>query len=115
MDASAAAGCPQTEAERLRRENRQLRQALASHATVDQAIGVLAVLGRIAPQDGFTVLREVSQHTNTKLAQVAEHVLKYAQGVAPPDALVKKLQEAVGRHHTSPHRTAPGRTGPHRE
>ncbi|MEU1535927.1 ANTAR domain-containing protein [Streptomyces fagopyri] len=108
MDSSPAAGCPQPEAERLRRENRQLRQALASHATVDQAIGVLTVLGRIWPQDGFTVLREVSPHTTTKLTQVAEHVLKHAQGVPPPDELAKELQQAVARHR------AQYRTRPHR-
>ncbi|MEU9438976.1 ANTAR domain-containing protein [Streptomyces sp. NPDC048252] len=55
--------------ERLRVENRQLRQARASHAVVDQAIGVLTVLGQLPPCDGFTVLREVSQHTNIKLAK----------------------------------------------
>ncbi|MFJ9026429.1 ANTAR domain-containing protein [Streptomyces sp. NPDC102259] len=70
------------ERERLRAENRQLRQALASHAVVDQAIGVLTVLGQIPPCDGFTVLREVSQHTNIKLTQVAEQVIKHGQGAA---------------------------------
>ena len=64
------------EMEQLRTENRQLHRALASHAVIDQAIGVLTLMGQIAPQDGFTVLREVSQHTNTKLTDLAEHILK---------------------------------------
>src|SRR4051812_50218118 len=70
---SASADELTEELERLRAENRQLQQALASHAVVDQAIGVLTVLGQIPPADGFTVLREISQHTNIKLTQVAEH------------------------------------------
>ncbi|MFH8803848.1 ANTAR domain-containing protein [Streptomyces sp. NPDC017936] len=47
---------------------RQLKQALASHAVVDQGIGVLTVLGRTEPCQGFTVLREISQHTTVKLS-----------------------------------------------
>ncbi|CAM5511435.1 MULTISPECIES: ANTAR domain-containing protein [Streptomyces] len=82
----------------VRAENRQLYQALASLAVVDQAIGVLTVLGQISPDDGFTVLREVSQHTNIKLAAVAEQVLKHAQGAALPEVLLGELQAALAHH-----------------
>ncbi|WP_369276040.1 ANTAR domain-containing protein [Streptomyces sp. R11] len=51
-------------------------------------MGVLTTLGQVPPYGGFTVLREVSQHTNIKLSQVAEDILKYAQGAAPPEVLV---------------------------
>ncbi|MFD7130575.1 ANTAR domain-containing protein [Streptomyces sp. NPDC059894] len=84
----------------MQTENRQLRQALASHAVVDQAIGVLTVLGQVSPADGFTVLREVSQHTNIKLSAVAEYLLKHAQGAALPDVLVGELHAALARHAT---------------
>ncbi|MGW5665840.1 ANTAR domain-containing protein [Streptomyces sp. NPDC003758] len=98
---SASADELAEELERLRAENRQLKQALASHAVVvDQAIGVLTVLGQISPSDGFTVLRQVSQHTNIKLAQVAEQVLKHAQGAALPDVLLGELHAALARHAT---------------
>ncbi|MFE9451759.1 ANTAR domain-containing protein [Streptomyces sp. NPDC006739] len=90
------------ELERVRAENRQLQQALASHAVIDQAIGALTVLAQIAPRDGFTVLREVSQHTNTKLTQVAEEVLKHGQGAALPDVLLGQLQAALARHAADP-------------
>ncbi|GHA75084.1 ANTAR domain-containing protein [Streptomyces canarius] len=86
------------ELERVRAENGQLHQALASHAVVDQAIGVLTVLGQIPPDDGFTVLREVSQHTNIKLVAVAEQVLKHAQGAALPEVLLGELHAALARH-----------------
>ncbi|MFF1446372.1 ANTAR domain-containing protein [Streptomyces sp. NPDC058295] len=42
---------------------------------MDQAIGVLVAVYRLAPAAGFDVLREVSQHTNTKLHTVAETVI----------------------------------------
>ncbi|MBL1110366.1 ANTAR domain-containing protein [Streptomyces sp. 5-8] len=89
------------EVQRLRTENRQLHQALASHAVIDQAIGVLTVLSQITPQDGFTVLREASQHTNIKLFDVAEQILKHAQGAALPEVLRAELRAALARH-TSP-------------
>ncbi|MEU9314119.1 ANTAR domain-containing protein [Streptomyces sp. NPDC048256] len=89
------------ELERLRVENRQLRQARASHAVVDQAIGVLTVLGQLPPCDGFTVLREVSQHTNIKLAQVVEQALKHGQGAALPDVVLGELHAALARQAAS--------------
>jgi hypothetical protein len=60
---------------RLEEENAQLRHAIDSHATVDQAIGVLTAIHRLAPAAGFDVLREVSQHTNANLNTVAETVI----------------------------------------
>ncbi|MEV4043369.1 hypothetical protein RKD32_003122 [Streptomyces sp. SAI-195] len=90
------------ELQRVRAENRQLKQALASHALVDRAIGVLTVLGQISPSDGFTVLREISQRTNVRLSVVAEYLLKHAQGAALPAVLLGELHAALARH-TGPH------------
>lgn len=86
------------ELRQVRAENRQLKQALTSHAAVDQAIGVLTVLGRISPVDGFTVLRETSQHTNVRLSVVAEHLLDHAQGATLPAVLLGELHAALARH-----------------
>ncbi|MFJ3899903.1 hypothetical protein [Streptomyces sp. NPDC090083] len=54
---AVVAGHLRAEAEQLRAANEQPMQAMDAHAVVDQAIGVLGVLGPIAPADGFTVLR----------------------------------------------------------
>ncbi|MFG3105105.1 ANTAR domain-containing protein [Streptomyces sp. NPDC048182] len=89
---------PAAEVEALRAENGQLRRALASHALVDQAIGVLVALGRISPDDGFAVLRETSQRVNVKLSVVADHVLKHAQGAVLPDVMLGALRAALARH-----------------
>ncbi|MER6168675.1 ANTAR domain-containing protein [Streptomyces violaceorubidus] len=86
------------ELRQVRAENRQLKQALASHAAVDQAIGVLTALGRISPDDGFTVLREISQHTNVRLSVVAQYLIEHARGAALPGVLLGELHAALSRH-----------------
>ncbi|MER7483134.1 ANTAR domain-containing protein [Streptomyces sp. NPDC126510] len=82
---------------RLEQENAQLRRAVDSHATVDQAIGVLTAIHRLAPAAGFEVLREVSQHTNTKLHTVAETVIAWALGRPLPGPVGQELGAAVLR------------------
>ncbi|MEU6366516.1 ANTAR domain-containing protein [Streptomyces sp. NPDC046931] len=83
--------------EQLRAENEQLQRAVASHAVVDQAIGVLVMMAGISPEDGFTVLREVSQHTNTKLSSIAEQIIKYAQCASLPETVLSQLHAALTR------------------
>ncbi|WP_405624748.1 ANTAR domain-containing protein [Streptomyces sp. NBC_00016] len=82
---------------RLEQENAQLRQAVDSHAVVDQAIGVLVAVHRIAPAAGFEGLREVSQHTNVKLHTVAEMVIGWALGQSLPERVERELGQAVRR------------------
>ncbi|MGW5658060.1 ANTAR domain-containing protein [Streptomyces humi] len=86
------------EQERLETRNAQLRQAVTSHAVVDQAIGAVVACGRIPPEQAWHVLREVSQRTNTRLRTVAEHVLEHVQGIAVPDFDPAELERAVGRY-----------------
>ncbi|TQJ36942.1 MULTISPECIES: ANTAR domain-containing protein [Streptomyces] len=83
--------------EHLQQENAQLRQAVDSHAVVDQAIGVLVVVHRIPPGAGFEVLREVSQHANIKLHTVAEMVIDWALGQPLPGTVERELGQAVQR------------------
>jgi hypothetical protein len=93
----------------LERENAQLRHAVASHATIDQAIGILLAEHRIEPAAGFDVLREVSQHTNTKLHMVAEAVIESALRDEPlPPPVDQELQAALQRHpHTGTSQNQP--------
>ncbi|MEV5439591.1 ANTAR domain-containing protein [Streptomyces sp. NPDC052682] len=83
--------------EQLRVENAQLRRAVASHAVVDQAIGVLVMTAKINPEDGFMVLREISQHTNTKLSAIAEQIIEHAQDTALPETILAELHAALTR------------------
>ncbi|MBW0107000.1 ANTAR domain-containing protein, partial [Pseudonocardia sp. KRD291] len=58
--------------------NQHLETALDSRSTIDRAIGVIMVRARIDAADAFDVLRRRSQHTNTKLREVAVQVLDEA-------------------------------------
>ncbi|BDD76724.1 MULTISPECIES: ANTAR domain-containing protein [Streptomyces] len=88
---------------RLQEQVRQLKEAVVSHAVVDQAIGVVIALGGVTPDEGWIVLKEVSQHTNIKLRNVAEAILIWGRtGVIPPDILTA-LEDRLGR---------PGLSGP---
>ncbi|MFG2310516.1 ANTAR domain-containing protein [Streptomyces sp. NPDC048566] len=82
---------------KLNQECAHLHRAVTSHATVDQAIGALLVLGRIGPEDSWDVLRETSQHTNRKLSVVAEQILDFAQGGPLPEETRVALEAALAK------------------
>ncbi|EGX56829.1 hypothetical protein SZN_25829 [Streptomyces zinciresistens K42] len=82
----------------LEEEVDQLKEAVVSHAVVDQAIGMIVALGRVGPDEGWAVLKDVSQHTNIKLRSVAELILRWGRdGRMPPEIRVE-LEEALERH-----------------
>ncbi|MGC0333955.1 hypothetical protein RKD23_006945 [Streptomyces sp. SAI-170] len=94
-------GEPADETERiieLQEEVQQLKEAVTSHAVVDQAIGMMVALGRVAPDQGWTVLREVSQHTNIKLRHVAELILLWGRAGEIPPQIRAELEAALDRH-----------------
>ena len=70
----------------LEEELAQLRHAVVSHAVVDQAIGVVVAHGAVRVETGWEILKEISQHTNTKLREVAEHLVQWPHcGWLPPE------------------------------
>ncbi|MFH8342222.1 ANTAR domain-containing protein [Streptomyces sp. AM6-12] len=82
----------------LRAEVEQLKQALASHAVVDQAIGMIVALGRVTPEQGWQVLRDVSQHTNIRLRNVAELILIWGRRGEIPPEISAELEDALDRY-----------------
>ncbi|MFH9589928.1 ANTAR domain-containing protein [Streptomyces luteogriseus] len=81
----------------LQEEVQQLKEAVASHAVVDQAIGMVVALGRISPDQGWAVLKEVSQHTNIKLRHVAELILVWGRTGLMPEEIRAALEDALDR------------------
>ncbi|MGP4008565.1 ANTAR domain-containing protein [Streptomyces sp. 4N124] len=82
----------------LQEEVDQLKEAVASHAVVDQAIGMIVALGRVTPGEGWKILKDISQHTNIKLRNVAELILIWGRsGVMPPEIRVE-LEEGLDRY-----------------
>lgn len=56
----------------------QLKAALTSRATIDQAIGIVMSRRGCGPDEGFATLRQMSQNQNIKLSLVAERVVEEA-------------------------------------
>ncbi|MFJ8159118.1 ANTAR domain-containing protein [Streptomyces sp. NPDC094468] len=82
----------------LQEEIDQLKEAVASHAVVDQAIGMVVALGRVTPDQGWQVLKEVSQHTNIKLRSVAELILAWGRTGDMPTEIRAELEDALDRY-----------------
>ncbi|MFF5145015.1 ANTAR domain-containing protein [Streptomyces sp. NPDC013157] len=82
----------------LQEEVDQLKEAVASHAVVDQAIGMVVALGRVTPDEGWEVLKEVSQHTNIKLRNVADLILIWGRTGDMPAEIRAELAEALERY-----------------
>ncbi|MFF4362011.1 ANTAR domain-containing protein [Streptomyces sp. NPDC001604] len=82
----------------LQEEVDQLKEAIVSHAVVDQAIGMMVALGRVAPDQGWAVLKDVSQHTNIKLRNVAELILIWGRNGDLPPEIKAELEDALDRY-----------------
>ncbi|GAA2649223.1 ANTAR domain-containing protein [Streptomyces vastus] len=82
----------------LQEEVGQLKEAVTSHAVVDQAIGMMVALGRVTPEQGWAVLREVSQHTNIKLRNVAELIIIWGQKGDLPHDIRATLEDTLDRY-----------------
>ncbi|MGW9029197.1 ANTAR domain-containing protein [Streptomyces sp. NPDC055722] len=82
----------------LEEEVGQLKEAVSSHAVVDQAIGMLVALGHVTPDEGWQVLREVSQHANIKLRNIAEMIVIWGRNGDLPDHVRVLLEETLDRY-----------------
>lgn len=64
----------------------QLREALASRAVIDQALGIIMATQRINSNAAFEVLRQQSQNANRKLRVVAVATIEAATGEPAMDS-----------------------------
>ncbi|MEV6757133.1 ANTAR domain-containing protein [Streptomyces sp. NPDC051214] len=85
----------------LQDEVEQLKQAVWSHATVDQAIGVVIALGQLSPDDAWDVLREVSMRTNTKLRDVSQQIVTWGRTGQLADELRRELERQLGQQQSN--------------
>ncbi|MEU0990997.1 ANTAR domain-containing protein [Streptomyces sp. NPDC005953] len=93
---STAGGGPDPSAlgvDELRNEIAGLRKALASHPVIDMARGVIMATTSCTPEDAWQILVQVSQHSNTKLREVARHIVESAYGPPPPPQVRGALRE----------------------
>ena len=71
------AGTPEVSAvlDALRAENEELRAALESRATIEQAKGIVMATMHCTPDEAFDLLRQQSQHENRKLRDIARDLV----------------------------------------
>jgi ANTAR domain len=74
----------------LRRENSQLREAVANRAVIEQAKGALIWRFRISDEAAFAVLKRWSQTSNVKLHTVADTLV---HGVCRGDTSRQQMSE----------------------
>jgi ANTAR domain/PAS fold len=79
----------------LQTEVAQLRTAMVSRATIEQAKGILMLLTSCSEQVAFELLAHMSSHTHRKVREVAQSIADSASGHAPlPDDLRAILRDA---------------------
>ena len=61
----------------------ELREALATRAVIDQALGILMGTGRITAGEAFAQLRHESQTNNRKLSDIAAELIETTTGRPP--------------------------------
>ena len=84
----------------LQTEVGQLRTAMASRATIEQAKGILMVLTGCTEQVAFELLAHMSSHTHRKVREVAESIADSACGRTPlPEDLRTILRDACPPTH----------------
>ena len=75
-EAYAAHGTLALAAAAEREQLAQLQQAVASNRVIGTAIGILMAVRRISEAEAFDLLRVASQHSNRKLREIAEDVVR---------------------------------------
>ncbi|MER7505472.1 GAF and ANTAR domain-containing protein [Nonomuraea pusilla] len=73
------------QAARTREVAEQLREALATRASIDQALGIVMAQHRCTAGRAFEILRRVSQERNVKLHHVAAMVVEKVSGEPPSE------------------------------
>jgi hypothetical protein len=114
---SAVAAERADQVQRLQEEVQQLQQAIASRPIIDQARGILMAVETFTADQAWGVLRDASQHANTKLRSVAAALVAVSTGgPTPAEPLRTAPRDAVKLRHrcasTMPTATSPLRRSP---
>ncbi|MFD9219062.1 ANTAR domain-containing protein [Streptomyces sp. NPDC060064] len=83
------------EAQALREEVAGLRHALSTHPVIDMARGVIMATASCTPDQAWQVLVNVSQHTNIKLREIAQHIVDSVEGPPPAKPVRAALSSAL--------------------
>jgi hypothetical protein len=88
-------GSPIERAQALEAEVGQMRAAMASRASIEQAKGILMLLTSCGDQVAFDLLAHISSHTHRKVRDVAEVITRSAAGQSRlPDDIRAIIRDA---------------------
>ncbi|MEV7890432.1 ANTAR domain-containing protein [Streptomyces sp. NPDC002817] len=88
----------------LRAKNKQLEEALASRAVIDQARGMVMALAPCSSERAWDVLVGVSQHCNVKLRDVAAALVATTTNETLPEPIQRELRRGLRRLHLADRR-----------
>lgn len=88
----------------LRARNQQLGQAMESREVIDQARGMLMALAPCSSERAWDLLVGVSQHSNTKLRDVAAALVATTRDRTLPEPIQRELRRALRRLHEADRR-----------
>ncbi|WP_199551089.1 ANTAR domain-containing protein [Streptomyces sp. N35] len=88
----------------LRAENDSLRRALAGHAVIDQARGMVMALTPCTRGEARSLLMDVSRQCDLKLREVATALVATSDGAQLPHHLRLALRRALRRLHAAQRR-----------
>jgi GAF domain-containing protein len=77
---------------------RQMEAALASNRVIGNAVGILMATYRVNEEQGFDLLRQVSNHTNRRVISIAQEVS--LTGALPDQIPVRKLLHDPRQNHS---------------
>lgn len=79
----------------------QLRDAIATRAVIDQALGMLMVTRKINSTTAFDALRHASQTTNRKISEIAAELIDTMTGHSPqlPHPLTQRDRPTLSQVH----------------
>lgn len=89
--------------EALQKEVEELRRAIVSRPVLDIARGIVMATGRCTAVQAWQVLVDTSQHTNTKLRDVASGIVASVDGPPPSEAIRTAMREALDRVNAAGH------------
>ncbi|MFD0304093.1 ANTAR domain-containing protein [Streptomyces sp. NPDC127119] len=87
--------------EQLLAESEQLKKALERRPIVDMARGVLMAAWSCTAEEGWQILVHVSQHSNTKVHDVAKALIATTQNEPLPAHIEEHLPAALARWRAS--------------
>ena len=92
-DVSALPDCEalRSEIRALQRGISHLRDSVVSTAVIDQAIGVIIILGELRPNQGVEVLMAVSERTGRSVRVVAGYLVDWAVTKRLPEDILQAL------------------------